>query len=591
MLRFSGALLAPRRHLKAPLNSGSGLAVRSLEPGRPDRFKKGGACRLAAKGQKRAGISPPASPRAPAPRGTLTAAGVELAYEPDMAVLQAVFRHSPSGISVSALDGRWLMISDAYCRLVGYERAELEGMSFRDVTHRDDVAADAAFVTAALAGAGDSFEREKRYVRKDGSTVWGRAYVELIRDDLGAPIYFLSHVQDTTEHRSAQVLLGDSARTLRAMIDNNPALISVKDREQRYTMVNRQFERFFGLSSGWIIGRTDAEILPPARRDAVRAKDLSVLASGAPEQDEETVVVDGIERIFLLARFPVLSGDGTVEGVCTTSSDITERRLEEHLNRKRLQCAELVYSALAENRMVLYGQPIVDLSGNRPTKFELLIRMRKTRTGQELLAPGAFLPAAEQFDVIGPIDEWVIGRATRLAAAGHSVSVNVSAKTISDQQRVDHIEAILIASRAPTENLIFEITETAVADHLDAARDFAQRLRQLGCSVALDDFGVGHGTFTYLRHLPIDYLKIDTQFVRDLLSEEEDRQVVEAIIGVARQFDVRTIAEGVEDPETLAALRELGVDYAQGYWTGRPAPLDRCWPSTADHPQGDAHVR
>lgn len=545
---------------------------------------------MAASGRNRPDASPPTVRWAPAADGTLTAAGVELAYEPDIAVLRAVFRHSPSGISVSALDGRWLMISDAYCRLVGYERAELEGLSFRNVTHPDDVAVDAAFVAAALAGDGDSLEREKRYLRKNGSTVWARTYVELIRDDLGEPIYFLSNVQDATEHRAAQGLLGDSARTLRAMIDNNPALISVKDRDQRYTMVNRQFERFFGLSTGWVIGRTDADFLPPARVDTASPKDLSVFVSGVPEQEEETVVVDGRERVFLQTRFPVLSGDGVIESVCTTSSDITDRRLEENLNRERLQCAELVYSALAENRMVLYGQPIVDLAGSRPAKFELLIRMRKTRTSEELVAPSGFLPAAERFDVIGPIDEWVIGRATRLAAAGHSVAVNVSAKTISNRQRVEHIEAILIASRAPTENLIFEITETAVADHLDAARDFALRLRQLGCSVALDDFGVGHGTFTYLRHLPIDYLKIDMQFVRDLLSEEEDRQVVEAIIGVAHQFDVRTIAEGVEDAETLAELERLGVDYAQGYWTGRPAPLDQCWPPIADHPQGDAHA-
>jgi PAS domain S-box-containing protein len=512
-------------------------------------------------------------------------------FEPDAAVLRAVFRHSPNGISVSALGGRWLMISDAYCRLVGYERTEVEELSFHAVTHPDDVAVDIAFVAAALAGRGDSLEREKRYVRKNGSTVWARTYVELIRNDLGEPIYFLSHVQDATEHRADQDRLGDSARTLRSMIDNNPALISVKNRDQRYTMVNREFERFFDLPPGGAIGLTDSDILPASLVARSQARDLAVLASGVPEQEEEMVFIGDRERVFLRARFPLMSGDGIVEGVCTTSSDITERRLEERLNGERLQCAELVYSALAENRMVLYGQPIVDLTGSRPTKFELLIRMRKSRNDKELLGPGAFLPAAERFDVIGPIDEWVIGRATRLAAAGHSVSVNVSAKTISDQQRVDHIEAILIASRAPTENLIFEITETAVADHLDAARDFVLRLRQLGCSVALDDFGVGHGTFTYLRHLPIDYLKIDMQFVRDLLSDQEDRQVVEAIISVARMYDARTIAEGVEDPDTLAELRRLGVDYVQGYWTGRPAPLDQCWPSTADdHPQGEAHV-
>jgi len=103
----------------------------------------------------------------------------------------------------------------------------------------------------------------------------------------------------------------------------------------------------------------------------------------------------------------------------------------------------------------------------------------------------------------------------------------------------------------------------------------------------LDDFGVGHGTFTYLKHLAVDYLKIDMQFVRDLLSDEEDGQVVQAIVGVAHQFGIETIAEGVEDQATLERLRAIGVDYAQGYWTGRPMPLTQCWEALSS--QGETH--
>ena len=156
-----------------------------------------------------------------------------------------------------------------------------------------------------------------------------------------------------------------------------------------------------------------------------------------------------------------------------------------------------------------------------------------------------------------------------------------------DPPQVDRIETAIVASGAAAENLIFEITETAVADNLDAARSFATRMRSLGCAIALDDFGVGHGSFTYLRHLPVEYLKIDMQFVRDLLSDEEDRQVVEAIVGVAHQFGIETIAEGVEDQATLEGLRAVGVDYAQGYLTGRPMPLAQCWDLLSS--QGGTH--
>jgi len=211
---------------------------------------------------------------------------------------------------------------------------------------------------------------------------------------------------------------------------------------------------------------------------------------------------------------------------------------------------------------------------------ELLIRMRKA-DGDELGAPGEFLPCAERFDLIQSVDRWVIARAVEFAAAGHCVEVNLSAKTICDPIQVTWIERTIRASGAPPKNLIFEITETAAAENLTAATEFAERLRKPGCAFALDDFGVGHGSFTYLRHLPVDYLKIDIQFVRNLLTDADDQQVIRAIIGVAKQFDIKTIAEGVEDEATLKKLLQMGVDYAQGYHIGRPMPLPKLTPTIA----------
>jgi PAS domain S-box-containing protein len=494
-------------------------------------------------------------------------------------LLRSTFDRSPSGMSVADVDGRWLRINDAYCRMLGYTRDQLVGVAFRDVTHPDDVAEDREFFTAALAGERDSCEREKRYVRKDGSILWARVRAELIRDEAGEPLYFVSHLQDITERRAAQNLLRDSERTLRSVVDNTPAIICVKGRDHRYKLVNREFEDWCGVQSDGIVGHSAQEMPWGGLVEAVWAKDQLVLEGGGSTQEEQMISRDGRERLYLTTRFPLLDENGDIHAVCEASTDITDRRIEEAAKRERLQCSELIYSALAQDRFVLHGQPIVKLATMKATSVELLIRMRTVRGGEDLIAPGAFLPAAERFDLISAIDEWVVDRAIELAAAGHRVTVNVSAKTISDPRQVNQIEQAVLAKPASQPNLVFEITETAVADNLHAARTFAMRLRELGCAIALDDFGVGHGTFTYLRRLPVDYLKIDMQFVRDLLGDEEDRQVVRAIVGVAREFKIKTIAEGVEDQPTLEALREMGVDYAQGYLTGRPVALPQCWTS------------
>jgi PAS domain S-box-containing protein len=489
-------------------------------------------------------------------------------------LLRSAFDHAPIGMSVVAPDGQWLRVNDAYCRMLGYDRDELIRMRLRDLTDPADVAEDSEFSAVVAAGGGDRLERERRYLHRDGSIVWVHVRAEVIRDQAGEPLYAISHLQDITDRKRSEQRLLDSERTLRSVIDHTPALVYVKGRDYRYQLVNSEFERVFGVRSDWIVGRRDEDILPASAIDEIRAQDRLVLDGGQVLQDETAALPDGNGRVFLTVRFPLLDEQGAIQAVAGMSTDITERRLEERSRRERLQCAELIYAALAQDRFVLHSQPIVNLASRQIDQAELLIRMRKGGEGEDLAEPGEFLPCAERFDLIQMVDKWVIARAVELAAAGQRVEVNLSAKTIRDQLQVGWIERAVLASGAP-QNLIFEITETAAAENLPAARTFAQQLRKLGCAFALDDFGVGHGTFTYLRHLPVDYLKIDIQFVRNLLEDEDDQQVVRAIIGVAKQFGIRTIGEGVENEATMEKLRQMGVDYAQGYHVGRPIPLPR----------------
>jgi diguanylate cyclase (GGDEF)-like protein/PAS domain S-box-containing protein len=226
--------------------------------------------------------------------------------------------------------------------------------------------------------------------------------------------------------------------------------------------------------------------------------------------------------------------------------------------------------ALAEDRFVLYGQPIIDLRSGVVAYHELLIRMLSEEG--EIIAPGEFLPAAERFGLIGEIDRWVTEHALRLAIDGERVAINLAGPTIGDERVLSLVREALADGLNPA-NVIFEITETAAMSNFEKAEGFAQTLNEIGCNVALDDFGTGFGSFTYLKHLNARYLKIDLEFVRDLVSNDTDQKVVQSIVDIARSLDKKTIAEGVEDAATLTALKHRGVDFAQGFYLGRPEPL------------------
>jgi diguanylate cyclase (GGDEF)-like protein/PAS domain S-box-containing protein len=235
-----------------------------------------------------------------------------------------------------------------------------------------------------------------------------------------------------------------------------------------------------------------------------------------------------------------------------------------------LTWVERIRAALAEDRFLLYGQPIIDLRSGEVAYHELLIRML-TENG-EIIAPGDFLPTAERFDLIVEIDRWVTEHALRLAIDGERVTINLAGPSIGDERVLSLVREALADGLNPS-NVIFEITETAAVSNFEKAERFAQALNSIGCNLALDDFGTGFGSFIYLKHLNARYLKIDVEFVRHLVSNDTDQKVVKSIVDIAHSLDKKTIAEGVEDAATLTALKDRGVDFAQGFYLGRPKRL------------------
>jgi diguanylate cyclase (GGDEF)-like protein len=246
--------------------------------------------------------------------------------------------------------------------------------------------------------------------------------------------------------------------------------------------------------------------------------------------------------------------------------------------RERHTWLERVRDALDHDRFVLHGQPIVDLKTGEVRRYELLLRMIGDDGG--LIPPGTFLNAAERGGVIGRVDRWVLRRSLAMleneqfAGRRPCFSVNLSGASVGDAEVLALIEAGLGRLPQPEGALLIEVTETAAVVDLQRARAFAERLKELGCRLALDDFGSGYGSFAYLKQLPFDVLKIDGQFVKGLAHSREDQAVVTALVTIADALGKETVAEFVQDQATLDALRTYGVQQAQGYHVGRPAPYD-----------------
>jgi diguanylate cyclase (GGDEF)-like protein/PAS domain S-box-containing protein len=235
-------------------------------------------------------------------------------------------------------------------------------------------------------------------------------------------------------------------------------------------------------------------------------------------------------------------------------------------------------AALESNRFLLYVQPIVPLNGNDKSSYELLLRMI-SRTG-DIIAPGEFLPAAERYHIIQSIDKWVINHAFNLlninpgfVDVGTTISINLSGQSLADVGVLDFIINHLRRSKFKPECICFEITETAAISNIRGANNFISELRQFGCKFALDDFGSGFSSFGYLKKLDVDFLKIDGMFVKNIHKDPIDLAMVKSINEIGKVMGMKTIAEFVESDDIKNILREIGVDYAQGYGIARPAPF------------------
>lgn len=336
-------------------------------------------------------------------------------------------------------------------------------------------------------------------------------------------------------------------------------LICTADSNGYFTSLNDAWERTLGWTREELMARPFIEFVHPHDLDRTIRE-----AQKVEQADYEVADFENRYRIkdggWRWLRWNARSDGDTWFAV---AFDISEAK----------QAEESLRLALTEDRLLAYSQPISDQRSGRIVQEELLVRLRSVGAGGQVIMPSEFLPQAERYGLIGLVDRWMTAKGVALANRGRSAEVNLSARSITDEELIADLAAQMGAAGATAGNLIFEITETAAVENIDAARDLVERMVGLGCRFALDDFGTGFGSLSYLRHLPVEFLKIDTSFIVDVTRSAQDQAMVRSIVAIAAEFGARTVAEGVEDEATLRLLGDYGVDHAQGYFIGRPAPL------------------
>ncbi len=540
---------------------------------------------------------------------------------------RGAFEEGPIGMALIDLRGRITKVNEALCQITGYPGEDLERMACEAIMHPDDAPDILGQLTEIWDGTRTLHASELRFVHSSGHAVWVALQLTLIRSRDGRPLRSLAQIQDITDRKRFENKLQDLAdhdsltgllnrRAFARELDTHAALASRYGAEGALLMLDLDHFKYINDTLGHQAG--DSIIIRAAELLVRRLRDSDIVARLGgdefaillPKADAAAAERVGLQLMRQFADQPItvagaggraltasigvatfepgLGGEDVLVNADLAMYDAKEagrnrvalHKADEHDQARmkgRLSWVERIRSALEEERFSLLAQPIVDYSTGCVSQYELLLRMIDEHG--DLIPPGAFLYIAERLDLVEEIDAWVVRNAIGLLAEdngpgqGLPLHVNLSGLSLGQPKLLELIECELGRTGIAPTLLTFEITETAAVRHITHARRFSERLNELGCKLALDDFGAGFGSFYYLKHLPFDYLKIDGEFVRNCRSSKTDRLVIEAVVGIARGLGKSTIAEFVGDDETARLLIRLGVDYGQGRHHGKPGPI------------------
>ncbi|WP_394780786.1 EAL domain-containing protein [Undibacterium sp.] len=538
---------------------------------------------------------------------------------------RGIFNQAAIGLAHLTLEGRWFQTNKKFSEIVGYSPLEIQNMSFQELTHPGDLQADEEMVRGLIAGQYPNYTKEKRYIHKDGHAVWVNITVSLVYDRNGKPAYAVSAIEDITNRKKIEWDLlhlanHDSLTGLpnRLLIQDrlSQAIVHAHRKGAQAGIILIDIDRFKNINDSLGHGIGDLIIVEIGRRLSFIMKGdnavgrlggdefvvmLSEISSGDMLASTAQHILDALsqpmaiyEHEFFLTGslgLSVYPKDGADSQTLLKNADTAMYRAKDAGgNNMQFYAHEMNARALARfttegglrrslerDEFVLHYQPQIDVLSGKVVGMEALLRWQPQ--GKPAVAPADFIPIAEETGLIVPIGEWVLRAACRQnrlwqeqGFAPLRVAVNLSARQFKQKNIVALVSKVLEETGCLPEWLELEITESVVMEDPQSATDTLQELSDMGVHLSIDDFGTGYSSLSYLKRFPIDTLKIDQSFVRDISTDADDAAIARAVIALAHSMRLEVVAEGVETIEQLDYLRAQGCDLMQGYYFSRPLP-------------------
>ncbi|MCX4186333.1 putative bifunctional diguanylate cyclase/phosphodiesterase [Methylophaga sp. OBS4] len=521
-----------------------------------------------------------------------------------------------------------LDVNKAACELFGYCKKEMQSLRSIELLHEDVPRNVSPYFDELLSGKIDQYKITRRFASRSGKTLWLLSTLSAVRNDESEVDYVVMQSQDITqEYVLSQNLQYQAQHDALTGLPNRIALedrlqevLQQQDDEHVFCYLDLDQFKVINDTCGHIAGDALLCQISDILKTSLRQSDMLARFSGdefavlmpncslARARELLDQVLSNIRNFtfeYESHRFKVSASFGLVaikydsslidvlkqaDSACYAAKEAGRDRVhvysadDIHLVQRNgeMLWVSRIQQALAQQKLLLYSQPIIATHPSNKSwpHYELLIRMQDDDGG--IIAPGNFLPAAERYNLAAAIDMWtvehVLSRLHQARKQGRDIrgiyAINLSGQSLGDSRFYEKIITMIQAEALAESDavLCFEITETAAITNMRSALLFISELRKVGCLFALDDFGSGLSSFAYLKQLPIDYLKIDGMFVKDCISNTVNLEIINSINGIGQVMGLKTVAEFVEDNKTLAMMKQLGIDYVQGFHLGKPEP-------------------